>query len=53
MVDIAASSESSESQAIPEKVSKNENAATNEKGQNPTTESTGGKSEKPGRCQSK
>ena len=49
MVDIAASRASSESQALPENVSKNENAAKNEKGQNPTTESTWGKSETPGK----
>ena len=45
-VDIAANSESSESQATPEKVAKNENL------QNPNTEQTGGKAKYPGRCQS-
>ena len=49
IVDIAANSESSESQAIPEKAAKNENAAKNEKGQNPTTEQTGGKNDIPGK----
>ena len=46
IVDTAENSESSDSQAIPEKVVKNE------KGQNPNTEQTGGKTNYPGRCQS-
>ena len=46
IIDIAANSENSESQAIPESVAKNE------KGQNLNTEQTGGKAKYPGRCQS-
>ena len=48
-VDIASSSASNEKQTVPEKVPKNENAPKGERVQNPTTESTGGKSETPGK----
>ena len=52
IVDIASNSASSETQAVPEKVSKNENAPKGERVQNPITESTGGKVKHPGKCQS-
>ena len=52
IVDIASSSASSETQAVPEKVPKNENAQKSERAQNPTSESTGGKVKHPGKCRS-